>query len=156
MMLNPSDACIGKGGARLLQTINLKLVKMRGGGISIAVQDRGLPNEGTYMRISFSFGGGRWTFLEANMLGAVYGSITPGRLILSRFDLAVENLGSSIILVGLMANQTSAQVAELFIGVAKRGLMFVRNSIGESNFALSKCYIFPLNILGNPATRNCA
>jgi hypothetical protein len=82
-------------------------------------------------------GGGTWALLEANMLGAVYGNSTPGHVILSQFDLVAANSGGSIVLGGLFANQTPAQIAQLFIDPAKRGLMFVRN-IGIAHWQTSK------------------
>lgn len=89
------------------------------------------------MKILSLDGGGTWALLEASALGAVYGGATPGHVILSQFDLVAANSGGSIVLGGLMANQTPNQIAQLFIDPAKRGLMFVSN-FGIAHWQTSK------------------
>lgn len=58
-------------------------------------------------------GGGSWAVIQAACLGKIYGNSTPGRQILSHFNLVVANSGGSLILAGLALNLSPAQIMEL-------------------------------------------
>ncbi len=58
-------------------------------------------------------GGGSWAVIQAACLGKIYGNTTPGRQILSHFNLVVANSGGSLILAGLALNLSPAQIMDL-------------------------------------------
>lgn len=60
-------------------------------------------------------GGGTWSFIQARVLGELYGHDTPGHQILRTVDLAAGNSGGSLVLAGLLCNYTPAQIAEFFL-----------------------------------------
>lgn len=70
-------------------------------------------------------GGGTWAFIEAAALGDLYGLHTPGRQILSHFNLAIANSGGSLVVAGLILDMTPAAILDLFFDVETRKSIFV-------------------------------
>lgn len=71
-------------------------------------------------------GGGSWALIEARALGVLFGDQTPGRSILSRFDLVAANSGGSLVLGMLVADMTPAAIADLFLSQDTREEIFVK------------------------------
>lgn len=71
-------------------------------------------------------GGGSWAVIQAACLADLYGRDTPGRTILSLFDLTVANSGGSLVLAGLCLNLTPAKIIELLSQLENRKKIFKR------------------------------
>jgi uncharacterized protein len=69
-------------------------------------------------------GGGSWALIQAMTLGNLYGMDTPGRQILRHFDFAFGNSGGSVIIAGLMVDQTPAMLLQQFLDPTMRAAMF--------------------------------
>ncbi len=80
-------------------------------------------------------GGGTWALLQAQTLGEIYGANTPGHAILAQFDLVAANSGGSIVLGGLLANRTPAEIEALFTDADDRTQIFKRTFWSNVPFA---------------------
>lgn len=69
-------------------------------------------------------GGGAWSVIQAACLADLYGKDTPGRTILSHFDLSVANSGGSLVLAGLCLNLSPAKIIELLSQLGNRKKIF--------------------------------
>jgi uncharacterized protein len=58
-------------------------------------------------------GGANWSLLQCMALDAVYPGM-PGRRILERFNIVAANSGGSLVLAGLLKNQTPAEILATF------------------------------------------
>lgn len=76
-------------------------------------------------------GGGTWALIQAKALGALYKGHTPGREILSRFDLVAANSGGSIVLAGLLENWSPDQIFGFFNDSTKRRSVFSETFLGS-------------------------
>jgi predicted acylesterase/phospholipase RssA len=58
-------------------------------------------------------GGANWSLLQCMALDALYPGL-PGRQLLAQFDIVAANSGGSLVLAGLLKNQTAAEVLATF------------------------------------------
>lgn len=70
-------------------------------------------------------GGGSWALIQARALMEIFGRDTPGREILSNFDLVAANSGGSIVAAGLASNMSPAQIYSFFLNEDSRKSVFV-------------------------------
>ena len=77
-----------------------------------------------YKRILSLDGGGSWAMIEARALGEIFGARTPGREILSHFDLVVANSGGTLVTGCLAMDMSPAQIVAAFMDQAVREQLF--------------------------------
>jgi Patatin-like phospholipase len=79
-------------------------------------------------------GGGTWALIQAKALIALNNNdpATQGHDVLRQFDMAAANSGGSIVLGGLVENQTLGEILSSFLDQAKRDSVFAStHSIGD-------------------------
>lgn len=69
-------------------------------------------------------GGGSWALIQARALMEIFGQSTPGRVVLSNFDLVAANSGGSIVAAGLAADMSPAQIYSFFLNEDSRKSVF--------------------------------
>jgi hypothetical protein len=71
-------------------------------------------------------GGGTWALIPVLALSRIYGEETPGRTILSQFDLVVANSGGSIVAGALLEDLSPKEILSIFDDQKKRESIFSR------------------------------
>jgi hypothetical protein len=77
----------------------------------------------TYKILSLD-GGGAWALIQVKTLQRLYGANLNGHAVLSKFDMAVANSGGSIVLGGLLEDQTLANILGYFMDENARRSIF--------------------------------
>jgi hypothetical protein len=77
----------------------------------------------TYKILSLD-GGGPWALIQVKTLQKLYGPNINGHAVLSKFDMAVANSGGSIVLGGLLEDQTLANILGYFMDENSRRSIF--------------------------------
>ena len=82
----------------------------------------------TYKILSLD-GGGAWALIQVKALQKVFGDPDmAGHAVLSHFDLAVANSGGSIVLGGLLENQSLSNILNFFMNETARRSIFQSTS----------------------------